>query len=122
MKPIVTRSQHAKHCWLIWSEVTSSLPRPIVIGQDDEPHEGVHLVHCPCSQRDVELALRDLELYPDQAIVCNVGRLDEEITIPPDVQRQIDGMWQRFGNTGRLFGTIGDGAAWMARQSEPATV
>jgi hypothetical protein len=123
MRIIVTRSQHAKNCWLTWSEVTNSLPRPIVIGQHEEAPDDCYIVHCPSTVADVEAAIRDLEQCPDQVVMCAVGRIDEEITIPPDAQRAIDDLWSRFGSSGRLFGTIGDGAAWMNRQAadEPAT-
>ncbi len=119
MKPIVTRSQYAKNCWLLWSEVTGSLPRPIVIGSDEPPVEA-YILHCLSTRADVTAAERDLTTYPGQVIVCALGK-DEEITIQPDDRSAIDEFWTRFGATGRLFGTVGDGATWMARQSEPAT-
>ena len=119
MKLIVTRNQLAKNCWLLWSEVTASLPRPIVIGNDEPPAEAL-ILHCPSTRADAAAAERDLTAYPGKVIVCAIGK-DEEITVHPNDRAEIDALWSRHAGTGCLFGTIGDCAAWMATQVESVT-
>ena len=120
MRHLVARSQLARNYWRLWSEVTSSLPDVTVIGEGEPLPPDTFVIHTPTTRADVALAERDLLADPEHVIVCAIGK-DEEVTIGWQERPAIDGLWSRYGRSGRCFGTIGDAAEWVGKQLEPAT-
>lgn len=112
MKPLVTRCQVALNLWLLCSEHTGSLPPVTLIGENDTPPPDAIIVHFFTHDKAVTLAARDLREHP-LAVACCVGR-DEDMRVSDAVNRQIDGVWTEFGNTGRLFGAVDDLARWVS--------